>query len=241
MQNLRFKSELNGLILDKYDVKYYHCPSCGFICTEDPYWLDEAYSDAIAVSDTGIMRRNISIAMKLAVILSMNFKSSDAFVDVAGGYGIMTRIMRDMGFSYYWADKYCVNLVARGYEADRNKLESVSAISAFEVIEHLIDPVGFINEQFKQYNCETLIFSTLTYGHDIPDHSWWYYSFKTGQHISLFGDETLNVLASKLNCKIYKFGGLFVITRAHKFHFLTSLFTRFFFPLSLLKYKTQPK
>lgn len=34
-------------ILKKHHVKYYKCSSCGFIQTEAPYWLSEAYSDAI--------------------------------------------------------------------------------------------------------------------------------------------------------------------------------------------------
>jgi Zn ribbon nucleic-acid-binding protein len=30
-------------ILNKYTVEYYHCLRCGFIQTEEPYWLDEVY------------------------------------------------------------------------------------------------------------------------------------------------------------------------------------------------------
>jgi hypothetical protein len=231
------------LVLNKYDVQYYHCAYCGYISTENPYWLDEAYSDAIAVTDTGIMRRNISIALKLAVILSINFKKQEKFIDVAGGYGILTRMMNDMGFNYYWSDKYCSNLVARDLEADAcfKPGYAVGALSAFEVVEHLLDPVCFIRESFEKFNSDTLIFSTLTYSDQIPDKSWWYYSFGTGQHIGFFSDKTLAVLAEKLNCKLYKFGGLFVISRKRKFHWLTGLLVKFLFPLALLKYKSSFK
>jgi glycosyltransferase involved in cell wall biosynthesis len=37
-------------ILQKYDVKYYQCHSCGFVQTEEPYWLNEAYTDAIDIN-----------------------------------------------------------------------------------------------------------------------------------------------------------------------------------------------
>jgi hypothetical protein len=43
-------------ILNKYEIKYYHCSCCGFLQTEEPYWLDEAYSESINVS---YMQRNL--------------------------------------------------------------------------------------------------------------------------------------------------------------------------------------
>lgn len=38
-------------VLGKYDVKYFHCSTCGYIQTEEPYWLDEAYSESISALD----------------------------------------------------------------------------------------------------------------------------------------------------------------------------------------------
>ena len=47
--------------MDKYDVKYFLCGNCGFVFTEEPYWLNEAYKSAINISDTGIVtRKNLS-------------------------------------------------------------------------------------------------------------------------------------------------------------------------------------
>jgi len=40
------------------DVSYFECDQCGYVQTESPYWLDQAYSEAINDSDTGIMSRN---------------------------------------------------------------------------------------------------------------------------------------------------------------------------------------
>ena len=56
-------------ILNKYRVSYYSCATCGLLQTEEPYWLDESYNDAIAVTDTGLVQRNISLASKLASAL----------------------------------------------------------------------------------------------------------------------------------------------------------------------------
>lgn len=34
-------------ILKKYDVSYFHCENCGFLQTEEPHWLSEAYKSPI--------------------------------------------------------------------------------------------------------------------------------------------------------------------------------------------------
>src|ERR1700721_2998341 len=46
-------------VLRKYCVRYFRCESCGFMQTEAPYWLEEAYSSAIAKQDVGAMERNL--------------------------------------------------------------------------------------------------------------------------------------------------------------------------------------
>ena len=100
-------------LLIKHQVLFSQCSECYFLQSEEPYWLDEAYADAIAVADTGLVMRNISLAAKLAPLLYLRFDPRAAFVDVAGGYGMLTRLMRDYGFNFYWDDKFCANLLAR--------------------------------------------------------------------------------------------------------------------------------
>ena len=71
-------------VLRKYNVKYYHCPSCGFLQTEEPYWLSEAYSEAISSLDTGIMQRNLYLSKITAFILLLFFDCRKKFLDYAG-------------------------------------------------------------------------------------------------------------------------------------------------------------
>ena len=59
------KQIFTAKILNKYDIKYYHCEYCGFLQTEEPYWLDEAYKDPITLTDTGYLQRNILLSKKL--------------------------------------------------------------------------------------------------------------------------------------------------------------------------------
>lgn len=210
--NAAMVAAFSAKLLKKYKVGYSQCPECGLLQTEEPYWLDEAYGEAIAVADTGLVMRNFSLASKLAAMLYLCFEPKGSYLDVAGGYGMLARLMRDYGFDYYWDDKYCQNLLARGFEADKSTKPFV-ALTAFEVLEHVHDPLAFIEEKLVQHGCRTLIFTTELYeGAEPPDKDWWYYAFNTGQHISFYQYKTLEKLAERLDLNIYSLHGLHILT-----------------------------
>lgn len=198
-------------ILGKYPCAYFYCDVCGFLQTEAPYWLNEAYSDAIVVADTGLVQRNISIATKLAALLYFEVEAEGLYLDVAGGYGMLTRLMRDYGFDFYWSDKYCQNLLARGFEADKANAP-FNALTAFEVLEHVHDPLAFITETMGRFGSRKLIFSTELYQGAPPAEDWWYYTFNTGQHISFYQPQTLQLIAERLGLKFYSAHGIHMFT-----------------------------
>lgn len=199
-------------VLNRHNATYRRCADCGFLEADDPVWLEEAYADAVASTDTGLVSRNIGIATKLAALLLICFDRCAAYLDIGGGYGLLTRLMRDRGFDYYWHDQYCQNLMARGFDADQSDRPFV-ALTAFEVIEHTSDPVAFIRENLKKFNCSTLLFTTVLYeGNAAPPKDWWYYSFNTGQHISFFQEKTLLVMARKLELNFYTVNGIHIFT-----------------------------
>ena len=82
-------------ICGRHKVTYFYCKECGLLKTEKPYWLDEAYHEAIADTDTGLVNRNICNSNVLEVILSCLSIDKGTFLDVGGGYGLLTRLMRD--------------------------------------------------------------------------------------------------------------------------------------------------
>ena len=89
------KPVFTATVLGRHEVAYFFCDHCGLLQTESPYWLDEAYSSAIAHADTGLVLRNQAIARRLASLLYFCFDRNGTYTDAAGGYGLLTRLMRD--------------------------------------------------------------------------------------------------------------------------------------------------
>jgi hypothetical protein len=205
----------NAEVLRKYDCRFYFCNNCGALQSEDPYWLDEAYASPVAAADTGIMVRNLYFARVISVLLLFLFDRRGRFLDAAGGYGIFTRLMRDVGFDYYWTDKYSPNLTARGFEADTSSGVPYTAVTALEVMEHLPDPVAFVAELLESTGTDTIIFTTELFAGEPPaPSSWPYYSFATGQHITFYQKSTLELIGKHFGMRVLNAGMLHIWTRA---------------------------
>tara|TARA_R110001592_G_scaffold155601_2_gene385546 strand:+ start:1735 stop:2532 length:798 start_codon:yes stop_codon:yes gene_type:complete len=188
-------------LLNKYKVNYFYCEESGFLKAEKPYWLEEAYQDAIANTDTGLVARNLKNSEWLEPILHNLFDANSKFVDVSGGYGLLTRCLRDRGFDCFSIDVYCQNLFASAFEPPEGI--SANCLFAFEVLEHIENPYDFLVENFSKYSCNSILFSTLTFDGELPNKDWWYYSFETGQHISFFQPKTLKLMGEKLGVYYY--------------------------------------
>lgn len=200
---------MTEMVMMKYNAKYFLCKKCQLIQVKNPYWLKEAYRSPISFNDTGIIERNISISKMLTRILPFIIKNSKTAkcLDYAGGYGILTRLMRNNGYDFYWYDEFCSNLFAQDY---RSTASNYQIVTAFELMEHLESPINTIQQIFKEYNPEYFIFSTLLYKGTPPKSEWWYYSFESGQHIAFYTFHTLCVIADQL--------GFNVISNGHNFH-----------------------
>jgi hypothetical protein len=212
--NFIFKNRL----FNKYIVSYFRCNNCELIQTEIPYWLGEVYSDAIADSDTGLVRRNFSLATRIAVILMFCFRPREKYIDIAGGYGMLTRLMRDYGFNFYWEDSFCKNIFAKEYTA-KDGGNNFHALTAIEVLEHLDNPVEFIKENLLRYNSNAIIFTTELYRGSAPGLEWWYYSFETGQHISFYTKKTLEEIAKILKLNLYSYKGIHILSKVKLYSF----------------------
>lgn len=199
--------------MNKYEIQYFHCSTCGFTQTEEPYWLDEAYSEALSASDTGVMARNIFYSRISKVILFLLRKKSGKYLDFGGGYGVFTRLMRDQGFDFYWYDKYANNLMARGFEGKIEHGNQYQVVTSFENFEHFASPLVEIEKLFKL--SEVIVFSTELMPADLPKpESWWYFCLEHGQHISLFSLKSLEYIAKRNSFNLISNGkGLHIFSK----------------------------
>lgn len=185
------------------DVLYYDCPSCGYLQTEEPTWLEEAYASPINSSDTGIMARNISNVPIVIATLSVMGKRNARVVDYAGGYGFLVRMLRDKGIDALWSDPYTDNLVARGFEYTG---QEAALVTAFEAFEHFYDPCKEISNMLKI--APNILFSTNLVPSPTPQPTqWWYYGLEHGQHIGMYRMKTLQYIAQKYHLHLLTDGG----------------------------------
>lgn len=197
----------DAIVLGKHKVSYYRCPDCGFVQTEEPYWLNEAYSDAITDSDIGLISRNILLASVVDTILKI-FNPKSQLLDYGGGYGIFVRMMRDKGWDFEWYDEYCQNLFAKGHEM---KQQHYDAVTSFEVLEHLLNPLEMFERLFAL--SDTLICTTNLLPQPAPRiKDWWYYATETGQHIAFYTGESLQTVANKFGKNLYTNHGIIIFS-----------------------------
>jgi hypothetical protein len=215
-------------VLNKYAVKYFYCNICGFVQTEYPFWLEEAYHVNVNLLDTGIISRNIDISHIITCILYELFDCQGKYLDVGGGYGILTRLMRDVGFDFYSYDIYCENIFAKGFDI-WTTTPPFNAVTCFEVLEHTKDPVSFLRDSLSKAMARTAIFSTELFTDPPPKpQDWWYYSLGSGQHVSFFQLRTLKFIANQLHLKLYSNSTIHIITdKALPHNILKVLMSRF--------------
>lgn len=197
-------------VLGRHCGRYFLCARCGCIFVAEPHWLAEAYAEALNDFDTGAVARTLDIVRLLAPLLYLHCGPDERYLDHGGGYGLLVRMMRDVGFDYRWQDLHARNLFARGFE-DRPG-ERYAAVSAFEVLEHLTDPATEIARLAER--ADTLVLGTeLWSGRPPQPDEWPYFGFAHGQHVVLYSRRTLEHLAGM--------HGFRLITDGRGFHVLT--------------------
>jgi 2-polyprenyl-3-methyl-5-hydroxy-6-metoxy-1,4-benzoquinol methylase len=204
--NKKFKAN----ILKKHEIHFYECSNCGFVQTEAPYWLEEAYALSMNLGDTGQMLRNEKCVKVTAALISTFLNPNGRFLDFAAGYGIFVRCMRDKGYDFYWDDLYTENLLAMGFEAPTD-VEKYDLITVFECFEHFVDPLAEIEKLFQK--TDHILFTTTLIPIPTPEpDKWWYYGLDHGQHVAFYRKKSLELIARKFGAAFHsRFG----------FHFFT--------------------
>lgn len=220
----------DAIVLYKYEVSYFQCPKCGFTQTEKPYWLDEAYESSMNLSDTGVMFRSERMSKIVTSLITLFFNSKGVFLDYAGGLGVFTRQMRDIGFDFYWQDPYTENQLARGFEGDLTK--KYDLVTTFESFEHFEEPLVEVEKILKL--TDTIVLTTDLISKKAPKHKdWWYYGSEHGQHIAFHSKESFEVMANKFGLHYHNMMNVHILTRK-KIGFIGTIFLKFKFAKHIL-------
>jgi hypothetical protein len=211
-------------IINKYNADYYKCPNCGYFQINNPFWLDECYSSTpIANIDDGILFRNIIMNRLISTILYF-YDRKGCCLDIGGGYGILVRLLRDIGFESYWKDPYSKNLFAKNFEYDEEK--KINSLIAIEVLEHLTNPIEFIKKYFND-DINLFFISTKLYKNKNPSMNWEYLALKSGQHIGFLNNKSLNYISKQLNMYCYSIDDLHVFSKSKISKIKFSLIAKF--------------
>lgn len=125
-------------ILNTHSADLYICPSCDYLFAVNPHWLKQAYHRVINTMDTGCMARLIHLRNETALPIYLMTEDTGSWIDYGGGHGGYCRLMRDVGFDFYWNDPMAENLFAAGFQEPSGI--KFAGVTCFECFEHFTDP-----------------------------------------------------------------------------------------------------
>ena len=199
------------LIQGQINSELYSCSECEFAFYPDQNWITQSFSDELNSLDIGSTDRTLIAADYLGVLLNSQKLRDGSFLDYGGGYGLLSRIMRDRGFSFKSYDPFTKQIFPTSSQTNNNLLEQKhDAITLIEVALHFEDPL----EEFRRLLqlTDILVFTAVLTDEKLNS-DWWYLSPETGQHIALFSTRTLEILAEQLGVNVTTDGKFF-----HIFH-----------------------
>lgn len=156
----------------------------------------------IASMDVGLLSRCLHLAdVTESVVRAMG--PTVRGLDWAGGYGVLTRLLRDRGLDFNHYDPFTANLFAAGLEADLDR--DWDLVTLFEVLEHLTDPAAELAALADV--SPVLLFTTELLPRPAPPlGDWWYYAPESGQHVTFYTSRSLAALATRLGMQLLSDG-----------------------------------
>jgi Methyltransferase domain len=186
-----FSKSISG----RHEVKYFKCPACGQVQTEEPYWLEETYRNADFQRDVGMADRCLWTAQTMVALAHrLGLGPAEPCLDWGAGTGLFVRLCRDYGLNFLYTDPYAQNVFARGFEwKAQGPQPAWACVTAFEVAEHFPHPPANFDGLFRLAP-RFLLFSTLLYLDQGPD--WWYFG-GDGQHVAFYTRRSLEFIGSR--------------------------------------------
>ena len=212
------------LVQGEKKVELNSCPNCEFAFYPDQNWISHSFSDELNALDVGATDRTIIAADYLSVVLKSLKLANGRFLDYGGGYGLLSRIMRDRGFNFENHDPFTKQIFPTSGLTSSNPLEQkYDAVTLIEVALHFEDPL----QEFKKLLelSDNVLFTAVLTDKKL-DSDWWYLSPETGQHIALFSRKTLEEIADKLGVHVTSDGKFFHVFHRKELTQITRMLTK---------------
>jgi ADP-heptose:LPS heptosyltransferase len=199
------------VLLGKHNVRFSKCLKCESMQTERPFWLDEAYADTRPLTDCGMATRTLETVLLADLFFSLcRVGETDICVDVGGGNGLFTRLMRDRGYNFHNSEPFTANFYAPFHDATNRKIQKAAVVTAFEVMEHLPEPAEGIEKIFD-YEPDLALLSTELYRGQPED--WWYCAPDIGQHVFFYSIKALEMMAARYKMRFVSNGSTHLFFR----------------------------
>ncbi len=200
-------------LLGSRDRQLLTCANCQASTYAAPDWLEEAYSEPIAMLDTGAVVRAVRASRDVSGLLASQGLSDARVVDWGAGHGLLTRLLRSRGINAVWHDPLSPNIHAKGFEFGPGSQDPASTVVVMvEVLEHLEDPVQELSRAVADTGAGMLAVTTVLAPPAItPD--WWYLLPETGQHILFLRERSMRVLAERLGMSYWGLGSWHIFSK----------------------------
>ena len=183
-----FESTLLGDVPVLYGV----CRQCRSLMLPQPTWLDRSYAQEIVPDpDTGALQRSLMVWRVTRRLRSLGLLPAGArSLDFGAGKGILLRAMLDDRMDAWAYDPYPQSAFARERVLDALPGGPFALITAIEVLEHTLDPVGTLRTLGERLDPGGLmLISTEFYREDRHGPGWAYLAPDSGQHVTIFSAE----------------------------------------------------
>lgn len=178
-------------VLFAHRAEYFECVACGSLQVPDTPWLEEAYRVERWPVDTGLVARNLQLAGRIATFLDATSARTDVVIDFGGGTGLLTRLLRDLGWNALCHDRYREPVFVDAFHVREVAGLGARVVIASEVLEHFTTPRESLGELLAL--APLIIFTTGLY--DRQGEDWWYLAPETGQHVFFFSARALQEVA----------------------------------------------
>jgi len=206
-----------------FPLAYVKCKRCGLVFTNPrpdrkeilKQYDSEHYRSSIIPKNNYILRREIDADIRKISFLE-RFKKKGRLLDVGCAQGFFIYIARMKGFKVYGVEtskrtssfaKNTLKLDVFNMSFEKAKLKEnyFDVITAFNLIEHLENPLGFLKKCYsllKKHGILVIATPSLDSLHFKILGKRWECASDPAQHLYLFNKKTLSMLAKKAGFKI---------------------------------------